>query len=87
MGIVDIWKSERGFLALAIVVAATVLTAMGTMTVTVWQETILGVYGFYAVSKGATGVAAIIKGGTAEPVETSAPTPTSTPTPTEPDKV
>lgn len=59
----DLWKSERGLLALSIIVAATVLTALGQMTVPDWKEIVIGVYGVYAVSKGATGVAQIWKGG------------------------
>ena len=59
----DLWKSERGLLAVAIIIAATVLTAMGTMSITTWQETVVGVFGLYAVSKGATGVATVIRDG------------------------
>ena len=58
----DLWNSERGLLAAVIIVAATVLCALGRMPVSTWQETVVGVYGVYAVSKGATGVAQIWKG-------------------------
>lgn len=60
--IADIWHSERGLIALAIIVAATVLAALGRMSIGDWQTFVLGVFIAYAAGKTATGVASIIKG-------------------------
>lgn len=57
----DLWKSERGLLALAIIICATVLLALDKISVSDWKEINIAVYGVYGVSKGATGVAAIVR--------------------------
>lgn len=59
--ITDLWRSERGILALAIILAATVLLALDKISVSDWKEINIAVYGVYGVSKGATGVAAIVR--------------------------
>lgn len=63
----DLLKSERGFFALALVVASTVLTGLGQMTVDMWKEFNLYIFGIYVVGKSATGAVALLKGGTSEP--------------------
>jgi hypothetical protein len=62
MGIKDLWGSERGILALAIIVAATVLVAMGKMPVSDWETFVMGIFIAYAAGKTVTGAVQIIKG-------------------------
>ena len=76
----DLLKSERGFFALALVIASTVLTGLGQMTVDMWKEFNLYIFGIYVVGKSATGAVALLKGGTSEP-EAPAPTPAPAPAP------
>ena len=73
----DLWKSERGLLAVLLIVAVTVLACMGLVTFAEWREYTLYVYGAYAIAKTITGTAQVIKGGTADPE--SAKPPTTTP--------
>jgi hypothetical protein len=68
--ITDLWKSERGLLALAIIIAATVLASLGKMTVADWQTFITGIFITYAAGKTITGAVQIMKG---TPAPTSAP--------------
>jgi hypothetical protein len=94
--IADLWKSERGLLAVLLVIGATVLTALSQMTIQQWQDYTLWIFGLYAGSKTVTGAVALFKGGTAEPEAAPAPTPAPasvpapapdpTPTPAEPPK-
>jgi len=51
----DFWKSERGLLAILLVIGATVLTALSTMTIQAWQDYTLWIFGLYAGSKTVTG--------------------------------
>jgi hypothetical protein len=51
----DFWKSERGLLAILLVIGATVLTALGQMTIQSWQDYTLWIFGLYAGSKTVTG--------------------------------
>jgi hypothetical protein len=69
----DLWKSERGLIASLLIIAATVLAALGKVTFAEWREYTLYVFGTYAVLKTITGTTAIIKGTTdPAPVETHA---------------
>ena len=52
--------SEKGVVALALLVGATVLTAVGTMTIQEWQEYSIWIFGIYTGGKTAQGVAAQI---------------------------
>lgn len=63
MGFLDLFKSERGIILLLLLVASTVLTAIGRMTVDQWTTFNEIVFGAYVVGKSATGVAAIITDG------------------------
>jgi hypothetical protein len=63
----DLLKSERGFFALVLVIASTVLTSLGQMTVETWKEFNLYIFGIYVVGKSATGAVALFKGGALEP--------------------
>lgn len=77
----DLLKSERGLFALVLIIAATVLTALGSMTVDAWRDFSLYIFGVYVAGKSLTGAVALFKGGTSEP-ETGAPAPAPTPAPT-----
>lgn len=54
--ITDLWKSERGLLAVLLVVGATILTGLGHMTVAEWRDYTLLIFGMYAGLKTVTGV-------------------------------
>lgn len=77
--ITDLWKSERGLLAVLIIVAATVLTALSKMTISDWQTFVTGIFITYAAGKTVTGAVAILKGTQDPPVPAPAPTPTPAP--------
>ena len=70
----DLWKSERGLVAVLLIVAATVLAAMGKMTFAEWREYTLYIFGTYAVTKTITGTMQIWK-------DTKTPEVTATATP------
>jgi hypothetical protein len=53
--IADLWKSERGLIAVVLVAAATVLTGLRDMTVDQWQNYTLWIFGLYAGGKTITG--------------------------------
>jgi hypothetical protein len=78
--ITDLWKSERGFLAVLIIIAASVLAGLGKMTIDSWQTFVTGIFVAYATGKTITGTVAIIKGG-ADPALTPEPTPAPAPAP------
>jgi hypothetical protein len=58
--ITDLFKSERGLYALALTAASTVLTALGHMTIDMWQEFNLYIFGIYVLGKTTTGTAALL---------------------------
>ena len=60
--VADLWRSERGLLCLVILLAATVLAALGTLPVAEWKSLIMYVYGTYVVGKTATGAIEVWKG-------------------------
>lgn len=55
----NIWNSERGIVAVALIIAATVLTALGHMTIGAWQDHSVEVFGLYAGSKTITGAVSL----------------------------
>lgn len=67
-GISDLFKSERGLFALALVAASTVLTALGHMTIDAWKDFNLYVFGIYALGKTVTGTASLFAPKTEEAV-------------------
>jgi hypothetical protein len=77
--ITDLWKSERGLIAVLLIVAATVLASLGKMTFADWREYTLYIFGTYAVAKTITGALQIIKGPAADdpPVLPPPPSPPS----------
>lgn len=76
--IADIWKSERGLLAVVLIISATVLAAMGQMTEASWREFSIYVFTVYVGSKTVTGSVALIKGKGAD-VDPAQPAPSPTP--------
>ena len=58
----DLFESERGLFAIVLVIAATILAALGRMTVSDWQTFATTVFGIYVGGKTLTSSVAIIKG-------------------------
>jgi hypothetical protein len=59
--ITDLWKSERGLLAVLIIVAASVFVGLDKMTVADWQTFVLGIFITYAAGKTVTGAVEIVR--------------------------
>ncbi len=78
----DLWKSERGLFALVLIIAATVLTALGHMTIDAWQDFALYIFGIYVTGKTVTGAVGLFKGTLSPDAATPAPAPAPAPTPT-----
>jgi len=57
----NLWNSERGLVAIALIVACTVLVAIGRITVEQWQSYSTWIFGIYVAGKTATGTAQIIR--------------------------
>jgi hypothetical protein len=60
----DLWKSERGLLAVLIIIAASVLAGLDKMPVADWQTFVTGIFITYAAGKTVTGAVAIMRGTT-----------------------
>lgn len=79
--ITDLWKSERGLIAVVLVIAATVLASLSKMTFDDWQSYTMWIFGIYAGGKTVTGAVELMKG-TARVVDApAAPTPAVGPKP------
>ena len=74
----DLWKSERGLLAVLLVITAAILAGLGNMTTTEWTDFSKWIFITYAAGKTVTGAFQIAKGGTADP-ERPAPLPAPAP--------
>lgn len=61
--IADLWSSERGLVAVALIIAATVLTALRVLTTEQWVSYTEWIFVTYAASKTVTGSVAIMKSG------------------------
>ncbi len=63
--------SEKGILALALIIGATVLTALGKMSLAEWQEYTIWIFGIYTGGKAIQGAASKIADGLkpSEPAE------------------
>ena len=72
--ITDLWKSERGLIAVLLIVSAGVLAGLGYMTTIEWTDFAKWIFVTYTAGKTVTGAFQIAKGGTADP-ETPAPKP------------
>lgn len=83
----DLWASERGLIAVLLIVGATVLAALKVMTVDQWLDYTRWIFITYAAAKTVTGAFQIAKGGTADPeksksqVDANQPVPVPSPTP------
>lgn len=53
--LLDLWKSERGLVAVALIAAATVMTGMGIITVDQWLDYTKWLFVTYAAAKTVTG--------------------------------
>ncbi len=73
--IADLWSSERGLLALALIIAATTLAALKIITTDQWTDLIKWIFVTYATAKTVTGSVAILKssGSSGTPVSAAAP--------------
>ena len=60
--LLDLLGSERGFIALLLVIGSTVLTITGHMTVEQWTDFNKWIVGFYIVGKSVTSAIETIKG-------------------------
>jgi hypothetical protein len=58
----DLLESERGLIALALIIGGTVLCATRVMTVDQWKDFTTWVFGAYVAGKTVTGAVQIIKG-------------------------
>lgn len=65
--ITDLWKSERGLLALAILVSATVLEGIGHLTSDQWIELVKWVAAFYVGGKTLSSIAETVTRSKSEP--------------------
>lgn len=65
--IADLWKSERGLLAVLLIIAVTVLAIIGNVTGAEWREYTLYIFGGYTAAKTVTGTVQVLKGGTSDP--------------------
>lgn len=63
----DLLGSERGFFALLLVIASTVLAALGKMTIDQWQSFAIWIFGIYVGGKTVTGAVDVLKNGGAAP--------------------
>lgn len=71
----DLWRSERGLLCLVIILAATVLAALGKLPIAGWTDFITYVFGTYVVGKTATGVVQVLKSGSRSSTTTESGSP------------
>lgn len=69
----DLWKSERGLLAVLLVATAGVLAGLGKMTTSEWTEFAKWIFITYTAGKTVTGAFQIAKGGTADPERPATP--------------
>jgi hypothetical protein len=53
--IADLWKSERGIVGLALVIAATVMVALGRLSADQWVDYTKWIFVTYAAAKTVTG--------------------------------
>jgi len=71
----DMFKSERGVFALALIAAATTLCAIDKMTIDAWREMALYVFGIYVGGKTISGTAAALASARREVPVVVAPSP------------
>lgn len=69
--IADLLKSERGITMLALIIAATVLTGMGLLSIDRWVDYTKWVFAIYVSGKTVTGAIALAKGDPKTPPKTA----------------
>lgn len=69
----DLWQSERGLVAIALIIACTVLLFTGRITVDQWTTYTTLIFGTYVAGKTVTSTAAIIKAAPKPPLPGSDP--------------
>lgn len=57
--IADLWKSERGLVAIVLIAACSVLLGLGRLTVDAWTTYTMWIYGTYVAGKTVTGAVAL----------------------------
>lgn len=82
--ITDLWKCERGLLAVLLIAAAGVLAVLGHMTTTEWTDFAKWIFVTYAASKTVTGAVQIARNGTTDPKKPKKLAPQLAPQPTPP---
>ncbi len=65
--ILDLWKSERGLVAIALIAAATVMNVVGRITTDQWIQFTQWIFVTYAASKTVTGTVAMLTSPTPDP--------------------
>lgn len=84
----DLFSTGKGIIAMALLIGATVLTALGRMTVDQWTNFAEWIFGTYAAAKAATTIATTIAGRpTATPGATTAPAAPAAPAAADPGSV
>lgn len=58
--ITNLWKSERGLLAILLIISATVLAGLNRMSIEAWREFALYVFGIYAAGRTLTGAVDLV---------------------------
>jgi len=58
--LLNLWNSEKGLVGLLLLIAATVLTAIGRMPLDEWTEYTMVIFGTYVVGKTVQGVATTV---------------------------
>lgn len=57
----DLWQSERGLVAITLIIACTVMAALSRITIEQWIDYTKWIFITYAAAKTITGTATIIK--------------------------
>ncbi len=68
-------NSEKGIIAIALLIGATVLASIGKMTIASWQDYSIWIFGIYTGGKSIQGAAAHLAGSAKEPDTDKAVTP------------
>lgn len=72
--IADLWKSERGLVAIGLIIGATVLVALNHMSIEQWLDYTKWIFGMYAGAKTVTGVVDALTSGRSNVAGTAAGT-------------
>lgn len=78
----DLWNSEKGLIAILLIIGATVLTALDKLAIDGWTDYTMWIAGLYFGAKTLTSGVAMIATGKDQP--TAAPEPAPSPAPSPP---